>query len=66
MLSGAALAVVLVAEDNPIDSGLLVLPRHLGHATVAAGVLVLDGVHLVVLGVDGRDKEVVGDVLQVT
>ena len=63
MLPGAALAVVLVAEDNPVDSGLLVLPGHLGHAAVAAGVLVLSRVHLVVLGVDGRDKEVVGDVL---
>ena len=66
MLPGAALAVVLVAEDDPVDAGLLVLPGHLGHASVAAGVLVLDGVHLVVLGVDGRDKKVVGDVLQVT
>ena len=66
MLPGAALAVVLVSENDPVDAGLLVLPRHLGHAAVAAGVLVLDGVHLVVLGVDGRDKEVVGDVLQVT
>ena len=66
MLPGAALAVVLVSENDPVDAGLLVLPRHLGHAAVAASVLVLDGVHLNVLRVDGRDKEVVGDVFQVT
>ena len=63
MLSGGALAVVLVAEHNPVNAGLFVLSRHLGHAAVLAGVLVLDCVHLLVLGVDGRDQEVVGDVL---
>ena len=36
---GAALAVVLVSEHDPVDAGLLVLPGHVGHAAVAAGVL---------------------------
>ncbi len=36
------------------------------HAAVAGDVLVLDGVHLVILGVDGRDQEVIRDVLKVT
>ena len=66
MFPGGSLAVVLVPEHDPVDAGLLVLPRHLGHAAVVAGVLVLDGVHLLVLGVDGGDQEVVGDVLQMS
>ena len=60
MLSGDTLAVVIL----PVDVGLLVLPGHVGHAAIAADVLVLDGVHLVIR--DGRDQEVIGDVLQMT
>ena len=66
MLPGATLAVVLVTKHDPVDAGLLVLPGRVGHTAVAAGVLVLNGVHLVVLRDDGRDQEVIGDVLQVT
>ena len=64
--SRATLAVVLVSEHKPVDVGLLVLPGYVGHAAVAADVLVPDGVHLVILGVDGRDQEVIRDVLKVT
>ena len=66
VLPGAALAVVLVSEQEPVYDGLLVMPGHVGHAAIAADVLVLDGVHLIVLGVNDRDQEVIGDVLQLT
>ena len=66
MLPGGALAVVLVPEHDPVDAGLLVLPRHVRHAPELAGVLVLDGVHHLVLGVDCRNQKVVRDVLQVS
>ena len=66
MLPGGALAVVLVPEHDPVDAGLLVLPRHVRNAPELAGVLVLDGVHLFVLGVDCSNQKVVRDVLQVS
>ena len=66
VLPGGALAVVLVSEHDPVDAGLLVLLRHLGHSTELACLLILDSVHLAVIRVDGRDQKVLRDVLQVT
>mmetsp|Transcript_23424 Transcript_23424/g.59122 ORF Transcript_23424/g.59122 Transcript_23424/m.59122 type:complete len:297 (-) Transcript_23424:284-1174(-) len=65
VLAGRALAVILIAHDNPLDAGGLVGARHVGHGTVFARQQVLHLVHLVVLRVDGADEHVVGDVVQV-
>ena len=66
VLPGGALAVVLVTEHDPVNAGLLVLLRHLGHSAEFASLLILDSVHLAVIRVNGRDQKVLGDVLQVT
>ena len=66
MFSGGSLAVVLVPEYDPVDAGLLVLPRHVRHAPELAVILVLDGVHHLVLGVDCRNQKVARYVLQVS
>ena len=44
----------------------LVVTSHVGHAAQFARQLVLDAVDAVVVDVDGADKHVVGDVIQVT
>ena len=49
MFLEAALNVFLISNPDSVDANILALPCHLVHAGVAAGDLVLDGVHLVVL-----------------
>ena len=44
----------------------LVVTSHIGHAAKFTSQLVLDAVDAVVVDVDGADKHVVGDVIQVT
>lgn len=66
MLAGRALAVVLITDSNPLNVVGLVVASNLGHIAPCVGTLVLDLVHLVVLGVGGTNEHVVGDVVQMT
>ena len=65
VLTRATLTVVPVTDDNPLDATGLVVTGSGGHSVVLAGEAVLDLVGLTVLGVDGTDQHVVGDVVQV-
>ena len=66
VLTGRALTVVPVTDDDPADALLLVVTGSGGHGVVLAGGEVVDLVGLTVLGVDGTDQHVVGDVVEVT
>jgi hypothetical protein len=66
VLTGRALTVVPVTDDDPADALLLVVTGGGGHSVVLAGGEVVDLVGLTVLGVDGTDQHVVGDVVKVT
>ena len=66
VLTGRALTVVPVTDDDPADALLLVVTGSGGHGVVLAGGEVVDLVGLAVLGVDGTDQHVVGDVVEVT
>lgn len=66
MLAGRALAVVLITDSDPLNVVGLVVASNLGHIAPCVGTLVLDLVHLVVLGVGGTNEHVVGDVVQMT
>lgn len=66
VLTRAALAVVPVANDDPLDALCLVVARNVGHGIPLAVGNILDLVGLAVCLVDGADKHVVGDVVKVT
>lgn len=66
VLTRRALTVVPVTNDNPLDTLGLVVTGDGGDGIPLAGGEVLDLVGLVVSLVDGTDKHVVGDVVQVT
>lgn len=66
VLTGRALAVVPVTNNDPLDAVLLVVTGNVGDGTVIAVESVLDLVGLAVLLVDGTDQHVVGDVVQVS
>ncbi len=66
VLTGRALTIVLITNDDPLDTLGLVLTGHVGDAAPGASELVLDLVDLAVLGIDSADKKVVGDVVEVT
>jgi hypothetical protein len=66
VLAGRALTVVPVTDDDPADALALVVTGSGGHGVVLAGGEVVDLVGLAVLGVDGTDQHVVGDVVKVT
>jgi hypothetical protein len=66
VLTGRSLTVVPVTNDDPADALLLVVTGSGGHGIVLAGGEVVDLVGLTVLGVDGTDQHVVGDVVKVT
>jgi hypothetical protein len=65
VLSGAALSVVPVTNDNPRDAFLLVVSGSGWHGIPLASSDVLDLVCLAVGGVDSTDQHVVRDVVQV-
>eukprot|EP00053_Salpingoeca_punica_P020385 m.211399 g.211399 ORF g.211399 m.211399 type:complete len:843 (+) comp18318_c0_seq1:197-2725(+) len=65
VLARAALAVVLVADDHPVDVLALVEAGHRRDGVVLAGDGVEDRVGLAVGLVDGADQHVVADVVQV-
>jgi hypothetical protein len=66
VLTGRALTVVPVTNDDPADALLLVVTGSGGHGIVLASGEVVDLVGLAVLGVDGTDQHVVGNVVKVT
>jgi hypothetical protein len=66
VLSGRSLSVVLVTNNDPGDTGVSVLGSDSGDGTELAGNLVEDLVGLTVVGVDGTDQAVLGNVLQVS
>ena len=66
VLTGRALTVVPVTNNDPADALLLVVTGSGGHSVVLASGEVVDLVGLTVLGVDGTDQHVVGDVVKVT
>lgn len=65
VLTGRALTVVPVTNDNPLDTTSLVVTGSSGDGIVLLGEVVLDLVGLTVLLVGGTDQHVVGDVVQV-
>ena len=65
VLARGTLAVVVVADDDPPHAGGLVGAGGGGHGAPLARRLVLDVVHLAVLGIHRRQEHVVGDVDQV-
>lgn len=66
VLTGRTLAVVPVTDDDPLDAVLLVVTGDIRDSAVLSGQRVLDLVGLAVLSVDGTDKHVVRDVVQVS
>lgn len=66
MFSGRTFIVVVVTNNNPWDSSGLVLSGDVWNATSFTSSPVADVVHLLVLGVETGDQEVVGDVVEVT
>lgn len=66
VLARGALAVVRVADDDPLDALLPVLGRDLRDTAPRACELVADLVRLAVLGVDGADETVLRNVLEMT
>ena len=65
MFAGGALAVVVVSDHDPWDTGGLVFARNVWHTASRACRPVANVVHLFVFRVESGDKEVVGDVVQV-
>ena len=66
MFSGRTFTVVVVTNNNPWDSSGLVLSGDVWNAASFTSSPVADVVHLLVLGVETGDQEVVGDVVEVT
>lgn len=66
VLTGRALTVVPVTDDDPPDALALVVTGGGGHSVVLAVGEVADLVGLAVVRVDGTDQHVVGDVVKVT
>jgi hypothetical protein len=66
VLTGRALTVVPVTDNDPLSAVLLVITGNVRDGTVVAVERVLDLVGLTVLGVDGTNQHVVRDVVQVT
>ena len=66
VLTRATLTVVPVTNDNPLDTTSLVVTSSSRDSIVVASEGVLHLVGLTVLGVDGTDQHVVGDVVKVT
>jgi len=66
MLTRRALTVVPVTDNDPLDAVLLVVTSDIGDSTVVTVQGVLDLVRLAVLSVDGTNKHVVRDVVQVS
>lgn len=66
MLTGRSLAVVPVTNNDPLDAVLLVVTGNIRNRTISAADRVLDLVGLAVLSIDGTDKHVVGDVVQMS
>lgn len=66
VFSGRTFTVVVVTNNNPWDSSGLVLSGNVWNATSFTSSPVADVVHLLVLGVETGDQEVVGDVVEVT
>lgn len=66
VLTGGSLTVVPVTNNNPLDATGLVVTGSGGDRSVFTSDGVLDLVGLTVLLVDGTDKHVVGDVVQVS
>jgi hypothetical protein len=66
VFTGRTLTVVPVSNDDPPDAILLVVTGDIGDSAVLAVLQVLDLVGLAVLRVDGTNKHVVGDVVQMS
>jgi hypothetical protein len=66
VLTGRALTVVPVTNNDPLDAVLLVVTGDVRDGTVLSVERVLDLVGLAVLSVDGTDQHVVGDVVQMS
>lgn len=66
VLTRATLTVVPVTNDNPLDATGLVVTGSSGDGVVLASEGVADAVGLAVLGVDGTNQHVVGNVVKVT
>lgn len=66
MLTRATLTVVPVTNDNPLDAVGLVVTGSSRDSIPFASLEMLDLVGLLVLGVDGTDKHVVGDVVKMS
>lgn len=66
VLTGRALAVVPVTDDNPLDAVLLVVTGNSRDSVVLASEVVLDLVGLAAVSADGTDKHVVGDVVKMS
>ena len=58
VLTGRALSVVVVTNDDPLDAPVTVVGSGLGHSSVLASDLVLDLVRLAVLSVDSTNQAV--------
>lgn len=66
VLTRATLTIVPVTDNNPLDATGLVVTGSSRDGTIVASEGILDLVGLTVLGVDGTDQHVVGDVVQVS
>jgi len=66
VLTGRALAVVPVTNNDPRLAVLLVVTGNIRNGTVLAVERVLDLVGLAVLGINGTDQHVVRDVVQMS
>ena len=64
VLTRRTLAVVMVADHDPLDAVVAVVGRVLRDGAILAGDLVLDLVRLVVLSVDRANQTVLRDVLE--
>jgi hypothetical protein len=66
VLAGRTLAVVPVTNDNPLDAVLLVVTGNSRDSVVFAVEDVLDLVGLTILGANGTNQHVVGDVVKMS
>lgn len=66
VLTRATLTVVPVTNDNPLDTTSLVVTGSSRDSIVVASEGVLNLVGLTVLGIDGTDQHVIGDIVKVT
>lgn len=66
VLAGRTLSVVMVTDNDPLDSLGLVVCGSLGDGVVLAGELVLNLVGFAILRVDSTNQKVLRDVLKVT